>query len=153
MVSIIEALQEQSIPGQEDSSPGIIIANIGQTIWDPVSQRAMTLRAFHNIQLPSLVHHGQQLDSRHWITHHKDPNDHIHYIFTKVLQREAKPNCRLDFIAIGFGAEELEQYLDGDGWRTHGKFINTLTTIGGMVDGDNLTDEDYKKFRTQVSRP
>jgi Arb2 domain-containing protein len=152
MVSIVQALQKQSISAKDTSPPGIIITNAAQKLWDPEDKRAVTVRAHAKLRLPSLVHQGRQIDSRNWIPSNEDPFDHMDYILSKVLPQYGKANCRLDFIAIGIGADELEAYMDDTGWSKVGKQINTLTTLGSTMSTDRLNNKEYMKFRTQVSR-
>ncbi|KAI1104532.1 Arb2 domain-containing protein [Jackrogersella minutella] len=154
MVSIVSGLQQQSCSLTDMSSPGIILANMGELLWWPEGNRTLSRTAFDAMPMRSAVENGNLISGENEIPGNKDPKEHIHYIFNTVIPHLVTENARIDIIGVGDGADLVEQYLDkltlNDEWK---KRINCLALVGGMQAVWELQNEWFvEKFLRNKAR-
>lgn len=153
-IPVVRAVKSQKGSNGDDTSPGILLANMGQTCWWPEGQRAITVTANNAVPLPSLVHRGtQHVPALHDIPGNKSPEEHVKYIFNEVIGSMTSDKATVNIIAIGESCEIVERFLDGEeAWNIWGKRISTLVLLGPVYDSEGLTNEKFKDFMAKVRR-
>ncbi|KAL7925805.1 Arb2 domain-containing protein [Trichoderma austrokoningii] len=153
-VPVVRAVKSQKASGSDDTSPGTILANMGQTCWWPEGQRALTVSANNAVPLPSLVHIGvQHVPHLHEIPGNKNADEHVEYVFTDFISGMASDEATVDIIATGESCEIVERFLDEERiWNVWGNRINTLVLLGPVYDSSGLKNEKFKDFMAKRGR-
>ncbi|KAI1843701.1 hypothetical protein JX266_010147 [Neoarthrinium moseri] len=159
MVSVVKTLQAQpSSPTDSDdhdaSPPGIVLANTGQTVWSPALRRTLTLVGSGGAPMPSAVHAGPRWDGeRERVPGNGDAREHIAYVFDQVVPALVGAGAGLDVIAVGDGADALEQYLDWPvTWARLAGRLNCLAIVGGYHAADNIKCSAFREFLRKKAR-
>jgi hypothetical protein len=154
IIPVVRAVKLQKGSCSDDTSPGILLANMGQTCWWPEGQRAITVTANSAVPLPSLVHRGvEHVPSVHDIPGNKSPEEHVKYVFNEVLLFSASDEATVDIIATGESCEIVERFLDGEeAWNIWGNRISALVLLGPVYDSEGLKNENLKDFMEIVRR-
>lgn len=154
VIPVVRAVKLQKGSCSDDTSPGILLANMGRTCWWPEGQRAITVTANNAVPLPSLVHRGvQHVPNIHDIPGNSSAEEHVKYVFNEVLSRRAGNKAIVDIIATGESCEIVERYLDGEGaWNIWGNRISTLVLLSPVYDSEGLKNEKFKDFMVKVRR-
>ncbi|UKZ94983.1 uncharacterized protein TrAFT101_009833 [Trichoderma asperellum] len=153
-IPVVRAVKSQKGSNGDDTSPGILLANMGQTCWWPEGQRATTVTANNAVPLPSLVHRGvQYMPALNDIPGNKDPEEHVKYVFHNVIGSIASDKAAVDIIAIGESCEIVERFLDGEeAWNIWGRRISALVLLGPVYDSEGLKNEKFKNFLAKRAR-
>lgn len=150
MVSVVQALAKQASSKVDSNPPGIILANTGERFLEPTRKRMVTINTHSGMPAPSMVHWGQEV-TRHCVPRgHASIYEHIHYVFNEVLPSLTRTDSQIDLIGIGDGGEELERFLDDEGFQKHGHRISTLTLLGTFKSIDKIQDESFRSFLANV---
>jgi hypothetical protein len=154
MVSIVSSITstQRSSP-EDDSPPGIVIANSGQLWWWPEGKKALTTTARHAVPMASAVHWGRFYDEQlNAIPRNTNPAAHVRCVFEDVLGCMTASTARIDIIAVGDSADEIEAFLNNDEtWRIWGPRLNSLALLGGYYRAENVTCDGFGKFLREVS--
>lgn len=154
VIPVVRAVKLQRGSSSDDTPPGIVLANVGQTCWWPEGQRAITVTANNAVPLPSLVHRGvQHVPNIHGIPGNNSAEEHVKYVFDEVLSRRANEKATVDIIATGESCEIVERFLDGEeAWNTWGNTISTLILLGPVYESEGLKNDKFKDFMAKVRR-
>ncbi|KAK3355264.1 Arb2 domain-containing protein [Neurospora tetraspora] len=154
MMNMVKALKQQKSSATDDAAPGIILANPGNLWWWPEGKKGLSEFARHQIPGSSLVHWGWHHDpERNTIPENANPTEHVKYIFEKVVPQFVSEKAKIDVIALGDMADEVEQYLDNDDvWAKIGHRLNALVVLGGFYDMREANCQGFKKFVDQRGR-
>ncbi|KAL7972510.1 Arb2 domain-containing protein [Trichoderma sp. SZMC 28014] len=152
VIPVVRALNLQKGSRSHDASPGIILANTGQTCWWPEGRRAITVTANNAVPLPSLVHKGvQHVPGIHDIPGNTDAEEHVKHVFEEVIARRTHPKATVDIIATGESCEIVERFLDEE-WNAWRGIISTLVLLGPVYDSEGLNHEGFKDFMAKRGR-
>lgn len=152
LVSIVKKLQAQATSATDPSPPGIVLADVGSVFWWPEKRKALTLNAFAEMPLPSMVHNGRRITDDNRIPGSESSEKNVEHMLREVLPALANEKARFDFIGIGRGADILEQQLDQkDLWDCWAKRINTISILGGSIPSSQLHNEELKTFLSKVT--
>jgi hypothetical protein len=152
LVSLVRGLQDQSCSAEDDSRPGIILANMGQRYWWPEGRRAITVGASDALPLPSLVHFGHRYSpSVNDIPSNETPDNHIKYMFGEVLPKLMHPDAKLDIIAIAESCELIQRYLDqSKNWACWGHRLNSMVMTETNVLAETINNASLLEFLRKV---
>lgn len=156
MVSVVQALRLQPMTALDRSTPGIVIANMGQRYWWPKDGgRCLTVQASQAVRRPSLVHLGwKHAPSVHQVPGNENPARHIEHIFDEVLTKIVGKSAKIDIIAISESCELVETFLDvQDNWKIWGPRLNAMLLLGSVYSTTSLTNENFKRFLARVRFP
>ncbi|KAK8067969.1 hypothetical protein PG996_007081 [Apiospora saccharicola] len=148
LVSVVRTLQKQKSGPEDDSTPGIILANTGQLIWSPELRRALCQVAAEGAPMPSAVHGGMLItDGKNRVPENRTAKDHVRYVFEKVVPAYIRANAALEIIGLGDGADVVMDYLDwGVTWgRLQGR-IRCFAILGGFKPVDEMQCDSFKMF-------
>ncbi|KAK8073784.1 hypothetical protein PG994_004683 [Apiospora phragmitis] len=148
LLSIVRGLQQQKSGPEDDSAPGIIIANLAQLIWSPELERALSQVAAEAAPMPSAVHGGMLVtDEKNRVAENRTAKDHVRYIFEKVVPACTRADAALEIIGLGDGADIVEDYLDrGVTWgRLQGR-VRCFAILGGFKYVDEMQCDSFKAF-------
>ncbi|KAK4189756.1 Arb2 domain-containing protein [Podospora australis] len=153
-VSLVQALQTQPSSSDDDTPPGIIIANPGELYWWPEGRRGLTPVGRHNIPMSSAVHYGWRYDAaRNAIPQNKDCQEHIRCVFEQVVEKLVNKHAKLDVVAVGDTADEVEGYLNDEVvWEKLGPRMNSLVVMGGFYDSADFKCDGFAKFLRERGR-
>ncbi|KAM0521790.1 hypothetical protein ACHAPE_002351 [Trichoderma viride] len=154
IIPVVRAVKLQRGSSSDDTPPGIVLANVGQTCWWPEGQRAITVTANNAVPLPSLVHRGvQHVPNIHGIPGNNSAEEHVKYVFDEVISRRANEKATVDIIATGESCEIVERFLDGEeAWNTWGSTISTLVLLGPVYESEGLKNDKFKDFMAKRGR-
>lgn len=152
MVSVVRSIHQQITSDNDPSTPGVILANTGETYWWPDEKRSLTVTGSMGIPLPSLAHSGRRyVKALNEIPGNKDAAEHVEYIFGTVLKTLASENASIDIIAIGTSCEIIEKFLDTEkNWLAWGPRLSSMLLIGTVYPTDSLTNAAFKEFLAKV---
>lgn len=155
MVSVVRALKEQVASSTDSSSPGIVLANMGQRYWWPEGKRALTLVDSAAIPLPSMVHAGRRyIPTVNDIPGSETPLSHVETIFKEVISASVAEDAKISIIAVRESCEVVEKFLDiKQNWDTWGTRLNAMVLLANVYTTDHLTNTDLKEFLAKVSFP
>ncbi|KAK3371949.1 Arb2 domain-containing protein [Podospora didyma] len=154
IISLVQGLKQQRASATDSSAPGILIANPGELYWWPEGQRSLSPSARHAIPMSSSVHLGRYYDPvKNGIPENATPAEHVQHIFDKVVPALVPAAARLDVIAVGDVAEEVEDYLNDDAvWARLGSRMNSLVVLGGFYHSDRFKCDGFKTFMKDQAR-
>ncbi|KAH6651908.1 Arb2 domain-containing protein [Truncatella angustata] len=156
MISVVSALQRQPSGPGDATPPGFILANTGQFIWHAAVQRSLTIVGAEGAPMPSAVHAGLKWHGevgRDRVPGSEDTRAHIKTIFEGVVPAMVDPDAAIDVIAVGDGADALEQYLDwSETWKKLTGRINCLAILGGYHSMDDLKCDGFREFLRERAR-
>lgn len=152
VVPVLRKIKEQRCSGEDKSSPGIILANMGQTFWWPEGKRSIELGRWLAIPAPSMVQtervHRPQVNS---VPGNEDHYRHVRYMFDEVFKAVVSPIAKIDIIGIGDGGDAVVSFLDqGFSWAIHGPRLHSLALLGPSYHVDMLRCDGLKKFLEEV---
>jgi hypothetical protein len=152
MVSVVKSLLKQASSPEDPLSPGIILANTGQTLWSPELKRPLTLSGSEGAPRPSAVHAGICIQgAKNQVPENGNAKEHVKYIFEKVVPAFVGAEAGLDILAVGDAADTVEQYLDWSvTWGRLGGMINCMAIVGGYHPMDELKCEGFTQFLREV---
>ncbi|KAK3363300.1 Arb2 domain-containing protein [Lasiosphaeria hispida] len=154
MIDLVKAIKEQKASASDPSPPGIVIANMGELWWWPEGHRALTPTGRHDIPMSSAVHWGRYHDdAKNGIPENRTPLEHASHIFEKVLPTMMGKEAKLDVIAVGAAADDVETYLNDDKvWAKVGGKMNSMAVLGGFYDLACFKCEGFKTFMKERAR-
>ncbi len=152
MISLVQALKKQKSSATDPSSPGIVLTNAGELWWWPEGKRGLSPLTRHGIPMSSAVHYGRRYDPKqNSIPENRCPAEHVQYIFEKALPAMVSSTAKIDVIAVGDVAEDVERYLDNDDiWAKVGGQLSSLAILGGFYNMADSKCEGFKKFMKEV---
>ncbi|KAJ3526692.1 hypothetical protein NM208_g11067 [Fusarium decemcellulare] len=152
VISLVQALAKQTASANDNTAPGVVLANMGERYWWPDGKRALTTEDSTDTPLPSMVHAGcKYVAELNDIPGSENPLAHMETIFKRVISvnREAK----IDIIAIGQSCEFVlkffEERLNWDRW---GHRLGGMLFLGAVYKTDNLANQDFKDFLANRTR-
>ncbi|KAK4181418.1 Arb2 domain-containing protein [Triangularia setosa] len=154
VLNLVQALKTQPSSTTDPSPPGIVIANPSELWWWPEGKRGLTPLARHDIPMTSAVHYGRAYDkAKNGIPKNLNCGGHIKCVFEEVVEKLVRKNAKLDVIAVGNSAEEVERYLNDDEvWEKFGPKMGALVVLGGFYHSDEFKCEGFKRFMRERAR-
>lgn len=155
MVGLTRSLLQQSSFSWDPSPPGVILANTGELWWWPEGRRSLTQECRMGIPLPSAVHLPRRHDdSKNSIPRNRTTAEHVQYVFEEVLPTALNKKAKLDVIAVGDAADEVEKYLNNDEvWKNIRSRMNSMAVMGGFYESKDFVCKGFKEFMQDVSEP
>ncbi|KAK3335465.1 Arb2 domain-containing protein [Cercophora scortea] len=154
MTSLVRALKKHTSSPTDASPPGIILANPGELWWWPQGRRGLTPTQRHCIPMSSAVHLGVYHDeTKNSIPENRNPAEHVRYVFEKVVPALVPAAAKLDVIAVGDLADDVEAFLDDENvWREVGGRLNCMTLLGGFYNTGESKCVGFKNFLKDRAR-
>ncbi|KAK4447495.1 Arb2 domain-containing protein [Podospora aff. communis PSN243] len=154
MIGFLKALLEQPSSATDRSPPGIILANPGELWWWPEGKKGLTVSASQRIPMASAVHAARVYKKgENTIPENANLKEHVRYMFEKVLPEFVGKEAKVDIIAIGESAEEVEMYLNDDVvWGRIGRQMNSMLVLSGFYSSENFVCDGFKKFVKERAR-
>lgn len=154
ILNLVQALKKQPSSSTDPTPPGIIIANPGELWWWPEGKRGLTPVDRHYIPMTSAVHLGRAYDkARNGIPKNITTAEHVKCVFEEVVDKLVGKDAKLDIIAVGNSAEEVEKYLNDDEvWKKFGTMMGAMVVLGGFYHSDEFKCEGFKQFMQERAR-
>ncbi len=153
VLGFVNALSEQQSSATDSNPPAVILANAGELWWWPEGGKGLTPIERHMVPMASAVHYGRYHDPRmNEVPGHRSVRGHVREVFESVVMGVlVGKEARVDVIALGSTADEVEAYLDDDEvWPKVGPRLNCLTILGGCYSSSMLRCEGFKRFMEEV---
>lgn len=153
LVSTVREIQSQRCSLDDESAPGIIIANPAELWWWPEGKSGLDLARRGRVPMKTAVHLQRLHDDRvNLIAENKDPESHTEYMFKHVLPHLTKKDAKIDIIGIGLSCQALESFLCQDeNWERHAALhLNALVFLGVYWKVGSSHGEGFKKFLEEV---
>ena len=94
------------------STPGIIVANPCQLLWYRGGSRAVSNYEWLTLPRPSAVHDALRVDAvKNRIPGHHDYEEHVRYIWDKVIPTLVKKDAKIDVIGAEYTGTAVLEYL------------------------------------------
>ncbi|KAH6630485.1 Arb2 domain-containing protein [Chaetomium sp. MPI-SDFR-AT-0129] len=159
VLNFITALHDQQQCSATDpTSPAVVLTNTGELWWWPEGGRGLTHVERHFIPMSSAVSLGRFHNAKaNEIPGHRSVAEHLRAVFDLVLAGGAeglgvKKEAKLDIIALGDTADEVQTYLDDDEvWKKVGGRLSSLSMLGSFYDREAKSD-GFKKFLEERAR-
>ncbi|KAL2257160.1 hypothetical protein VTK26DRAFT_588 [Humicola hyalothermophila] len=163
MISLVPGLRAQRASAAADDDggdgashpPGVVLANCGELWWWPEGGKGLTPQARHGVPMASCVLLGRYHErERNEIEGNRTVWEHVRCVFESVLLGGlAKDGVKVDVIAVGDAADEVEAYLNDDEvWERVGKMMSCLVVVGGMYSSAEFKCEGFAKFMDERAR-
>ena len=152
VVNLVKTLKTQQSSATDSSPPGIIIANPGELWWWPEGKRGLTPTGRHAVPMRSAVHYGRSHDPKlNEIPDNATSAQHVKTVFEQVVAKLVNKKAKVDVIAVGDSADDVEGYLNNDEvWDKFGGTLNSLIVMGGYYDKKLFSCEGFKTFMKEV---
>lgn len=100
----------------------------------------------------SAVHNGRRHDPElNEIPGNATSAQHVKAVFEQVVAKLVNKKAKVDVIAVGDSADDVEGYLNNDEvWDKLGGILNSLTVMGGYYDKKLFSCEGFKTFMKEV---
>ncbi|KAG6046846.1 hypothetical protein E4U39_000969 [Claviceps sp. Clav50 group G5] len=154
MVSVVRELHNHVSSKEDPSPPGIMIANPAEIYWWPEGQRSLTVTDSEAIPFPSLVHTARRwCPDRDSVPENRSAEEHVSYIFNKLLRGELREDAKLSIVAVGESCQLLTRFLDdtenGNRWLSR---LDGMILLGTVYPVEMLENHDLKSFLSKRSR-
>ncbi|KAI9882206.1 MAG: hypothetical protein M1823_006046 [Watsoniomyces obsoletus] len=96
--------------GNDENTPGIIIANTGQLVWYRGGKRAVSFTTWDSLPRKSAVHGSMRIDDvRNRVPKNSSVKEHVKYIFEEILDNGemVKKDIEVYVIGLSDGADEV----------------------------------------------
>lgn len=142
-------------PTDTSSSPGVVLANMGQLYWWPEGKRTVTIPAKSAIPMSSLVHSGvKYVPSLNDVPGNESPARHVQYLFEKALPAMLSEGALLDIIAIGDSCEVVQEFLDKEeNWAGWGRRLSSMVLVETISREESFVNSSFKDFLAKVYIP
>ncbi|KAL2054147.1 hypothetical protein ABVK25_005686 [Lepraria finkii] len=133
--------------GKDGADTAIVIANLGQLLWNRRGQRAMTMATWNSLPRKTGVSGPTRIDAiKNHIPGNEGVREHVASVFAAV-EKLAKGDVAIDIIGIGEGAEEVVEYLDQYWERWEGKVRAMCVGVGFVWSvGDQVRNGRFMEF-------
>ncbi|KAI1803860.1 Arb2 domain-containing protein, partial [Daldinia bambusicola] len=154
MVSIVSALQKQWCSATHPTSPGIILANMGELIWYPEGKRTLSRTAFAAAPMQSAVHYNNVIEKENMVEKNSTEKMHVGHIFQEVIPHFLKDDdVKIDIIVVGDSTDFVQEFLDlHPMWDIWKKRINCLAIAGGLYPVWDLKNIEFLQFLKKKAR-
>ncbi|KAK3298587.1 Arb2 domain-containing protein [Chaetomium fimeti] len=137
------------------SPPGFVLANAGELWWWPEGARGLTPVQRHRVPMASAVHLGRYHDPKvNEVPGHRTVAEHVRAVFEALMDGGlVNGDAKLDVIAVGDTADEVERYLNDDKvWGKIGGRMGCLAILGGYYSSKEFKCEGFKRFMRERGR-
>ncbi|KAL2142415.1 hypothetical protein VTI28DRAFT_1187 [Corynascus sepedonium] len=155
VLSFVAALGAQPSSATDPSPPGILLANAGELWWWPEGRCGLTPVDRHCVPMASAVHVGRYHDPRlNEVEGNRTVGEHVKTVFEAVLAGGlVKESAKLDIIAVGDTAEEVEKYLNDDKvWEKVGGKLGSMVVLGGCYSSKQFKCDGLTRFMEERAR-
>ncbi|KAK4041973.1 Arb2 domain-containing protein [Parachaetomium inaequale] len=156
VLGLIAALNTQRSSAADPSPPAIVLANAGELWWWPEGGHGLTPVARHGVPMASAVHLGRYHDAKvNEIPGNRTVREHVRGVFEAVVLGGGmvREEAKVDVIALGDTADEVEGYLDDDRvWEKVGRRLGCLVTLGSCYSSKEFKCEGFKRFMAERAR-
>jgi hypothetical protein len=153
VLSLIDALKTQQSSATDSNPPGVILANPGELWWWPEGGCGLTPTGRHRVPMSSAVHLGRYHDREaNEVPGNRTVAEHVRCVFESVVMGGlVGEGAKLDVIAVGDVADEVEAYLNDEKvWGEVGGKMNCLVVLGGFYNSAKFKCERFAKFMKEV---
>ncbi|KAK3901511.1 Arb2 domain-containing protein [Staphylotrichum tortipilum] len=154
-LGFVHALCGQQSSAADASPPGVVLTNPGELWWWPEGGKGLTPLERHMVPMASAVHYGRYHNPRvNEVPGQRSVAEHVREVFeTVVMGGLVDKEARVDVIALGSTADDVELYLDDDAvWAKVGARLNSLAILGGCHSSSHLRCEGFKRFLEERAR-
>ncbi|KAK4136941.1 hypothetical protein BT67DRAFT_398629 [Trichocladium antarcticum] len=155
VLSLVDALKTQRSSATDPTPPGLVLANPGELWWWPEGGCGLNPTARHRVPMSSAVHLGRYHDPEsNEIEGNRSVKEHVRCVFESVAMGDlVRKGVKLDVIAVGDVADEVEEYLDDDEvWGEVSGMMGSLVVLGGFYNSANFKCEGFAKFMKERAR-
>ena len=115
MVDFVDAILHGPTATAGQKAPGVIIANPCQLLWYRGGARAVSDAEWMDMPRESAVSEALRIDGlRNRVEGNGDYEEHVRYVFEKVVKGLVKKDAMIDLIAVEYAASAALEYLAGN---------------------------------------
>ena len=153
MVFLVQALSAQVLSEEDQSTPGIVIANTGQTYWWPEGDRPLTITSSGEIPLSSLASAGRRMIPQlNQVRGNESSEKHVEHMLGTALPILLNKEAKLEIIAVGDSCDAVQQYFDiKENWDIWKGRLSGMVLAGTVYDTTDLVNNELKEFLAKVS--
>ncbi|CZR69870.1 uncharacterized protein PAC_19770 [Phialocephala subalpina] len=147
-VNFVKYIQSQKTSPDNDDSPGIILANMGQLKWWRLGKQAITQTSWNALPAPSAVEEAYRFDEeKNTIPGNRNTYEHVEYIFNEVVEKLVDPDAKLDIVGVSDGAVQVQTFLNKE--ENFNKWNNRVSAVAVLATyflAHEITDPDFAKW-------
>lgn len=119
----------------------VIILNPAENVWDPETKRAM-----NHLSWKAKDKKTPTLDLlKNTIPCNETPEEHVEYVFNKILKDTVPKGAKIDVIACGFTAYVITKFLN-DNWGSWSDRVFAMAFSESSHAIGNVTCEKFRQF-------
>ncbi|KAI9843982.1 MAG: hypothetical protein M1838_002388 [Thelocarpon superellum] len=146
VINLLKTLSARSPP------VGLIVANLGQLLWSPREQKAMSFDTWFAQSKPTAVHPAPRIDGKkNRVEGNTSMADHTRQMIERVVGRLTAPDAMIDVIALSDGARVAVRFLDMI-WASWSSRFSALALGNPLHDVRDLTSHAFATFLHQRTR-
>lgn len=151
-VNLVEYLQSQAAGPNDPNSPGVIIANCGQTYWWRKGKKAVTLATWNALPRKSAVAESPRLDPvKNTVEENRNAREHIEFVLTKIVPEFVNPKAALDIIGISDSSNQIVDFFNEEkNWWKLEERLGGMALLAPFYNPEVITNDAFADYLKHV---
>lgn len=152
VINLVKHVQSMHSSIDDDESPAIVLANLGQLRWWRRGKKAVTQTTWYTLPSKSLADPPYEFDPElNTVPENRDLAQHIEYVFNHVITELTLPDAKLDIIGVSTGAFQTCVFLEKqENWCKWKSRLSVIALIAGYYSPEGSKNEEFKSWLANV---